>query len=222
MGKTIIFDIDGTLLNTERIYMEAWRRAGQEFGFQVTEEALLQTRAVNTAVAKEVFHKLISPDFPFDTVRVRRIALAEAMIAETPAETLQMPGAEALLRQLRQEGYTIAAASSTDLKKTEAHLTHTGLLSFFHAVVCGDMVTHSKPDPEIFLKAASLVGADPKDCLVVGDTPADVFAAHAAGMKMVLIPDQVPANDQTKPLSYRILSGLEEVPDVIRAWRASV
>ena len=218
MGKTVIFDVDGTLLDTESVYMEGWRRAGREFGFHVTEEALLQTRAVSTAVAKEVFRKLVSPDFPFDTVRPRRVEISEEIIESLPPEKLRMPYAQILLPALRREGYAVAAASSTNLEKTTAHLTQAGLLPFFSAIVGGDMVTRGKPEPDIFLKAAALTGADPSECIVVGDTPADVFAAHAAGMKMILIPDQVPVNEKTIPLSWRILSGLEEVPAAIGEW----
>ena len=219
MGKTVIFDIDGTLLNTEILYMEGWRRAGAEFGFPVTEEALLQTRAVNAAVAKEVFRRLISPDFPYEQIRSRRVEISEQIIESLSPEQLRMPYAEILLPALRRDGFSVAAASSTHLEKTNAHLTHAGLLSFFSAVVGGDMVTRGKPEPDIFLKAAALVGADPSECIVVGDTPADVFAAHAAGMKMILIPDQVPANEKTASLSWRILSSLAEVPAVIEEWK---
>ena len=129
-----------------------------------------------------------------------------------------MPYAQILLPALRREGYAVAAASSTNLEKTVAHLTQAELFRFFSAVVGGDMVAQGKPEPDIFLKAAALVGADPSECIVVGDTPADVFAAHAAGMKMILIPDQVPVNEKTIPLSWRILSGLGEVPAAIGEW----
>jgi len=219
MGKTVIFDVDGTLLNTEILYMEGWRRAGKEFGFHVTEEALLQTRAVNSAVAKEVFRRLVSPEFPYEAIRSRRVDISEEIIESLPPERLRMPYADILLPSLRREGFSIAAASSTVREKTVAHLTHAGLYAWFSAVVCGDMVTRGKPEPDIFLKAAALVGAVPEECIVVGDTPADVFAAHAAGMKMILIPDQVPANEKTIPLSWRILSGLAEVPAVIEQWQ---
>lgn len=222
MGKAVIFDIDGTLLNTERIYMEGWRRAGAEFGFHVTEEALLQTRAVSSAVAKEVFRRLVSPDFPYDAVRPRRVEISEEIIESLPADRLIMPYADVLLPALRAGGYAIAAASSTNLEKTKAHLTQAGLIPYFSAVVGGDMVARGKPEPDIFLKAAALVGADPADCIVVGDTPADVFAAHAAGMKMILVPDQVPANEQTTPLCFRILSGLSQVPDAVSEWKESL
>ena len=120
---------------------------------------------------------------------------------------------QAALAALREMGYAMAVASSTDTAKTVAHLEHAGLLDWFSACIGGDQVRHSKPEPDIFLLAAQRLGAAPEDCVVVGDTPADVLAATAAGMRVVLIPDCVPANEQTTALSWKILSSLEELPE---------
>ena len=208
MIKTVIFDIDGTLLNTEPVYMQAWMEAGKLFGYNVTREALLQTRAVSKQIAMERLRACCGADFPYDTVRKERVRIAEELFRVTPPEQLRMPGALELLQWLRELGITLAAATSTERDQTAAHLAQGQLTEFFSGVICGDMVKKGKPDPEIFLKAAELAGADPKDCLVVGDTPADVLAAYAAGMRMALIPDQVAP---TKELKERCFVCLEEL-----------
>lgn len=218
MGKTIIFDVDGTLLDTERLYMEAWKEAGKGFGYQISHEVLLQTRAVNGAVADACFRRAYGEDFPIDDIYEERVKLSEAWIAEKPARELHKPFAVQTLQALKQQGYTLAVASTTSKNKTLDHLSHAGLLSFFQVVVCGDMVEHGKPEPDIFLKAAALCGAEPGQCLVVGDSPADVNAATAAGMKIILIPDQVPLNPHTQSLSWKVLDDLEEVPALVKLW----
>lgn len=215
MLKTVIFDIDGTLLNTEPVYMQAWMEAGKLFGYHVTREALLQTRAVSKQIAIERLQYYCGADFPYDTVRKERVRIAEELFQITPPEQLRMPGALETLQWLKDRKITLAAATSTERDQTMAHLAQSELTGFFSAIVCGDMVEKGKPDPEIFLRAAELVGADPKECLVVGDTPADVLAAAAAGMKMVLIPDQVPANEKILASSWKCLENLYQLQSLL-------
>lgn len=211
MVNTIIFDVDGTLLNTERIYMRAWQLASADFGYTLPDEALLQTRAVSKERAIACFRSYCGEDFPYEPIRLERVRIAEQLIAEAKMDELRMPYVLPTLNRLQEKGYKLAVASSTGAEKTKEHLAHAGLLDYFPVAVGGDMVTHGKPEPDIFLLAAQLCGAQPETCLVVGDTPADVFAATAAGMPVVLIPDQVPANEQTRPLSRAVLNGLDEL-----------
>ena len=81
MIKTIIFDVDGTLLDTEKIYMKAWAEAAKARGFEIPQEALLKTRAVNAKVAKATFQEYCGEDFPYDLLRTERVSIAEQMIA---------------------------------------------------------------------------------------------------------------------------------------------
>ena len=217
MIKAVIFDVDGTLLDTERLYMQAWVEAGAAFGYTVPHEALMQTRAVRRTVAMEVFRKYCGADFPYDEILKERVRLAEIIIENTPADKVLMPYTKKLLSWLRQKGIKIAAATSTGKEKTDLHLAHVGLQDAFDIIVCGDMVAKGKPDPDIFLEAARRLQVSVDEAIVVGDTPADVFAGSAAGIRVVLIPDQVPANEQTSPLCWKILKDLSQVPDVITA-----
>ena len=218
MHRAIIFDVDGTLLDTERIYMHAWQKAGASFGYAIPREVLLQTRAVSSSVSESLFLRACGPDFPYSRIRAERVIISERIIDSSPAHTLRMPYAQEILEWLKEQGYILAVASSTDLSKTRAHLEHAGLLNFFSAIVGGDMVENGKPQPDIFLEAAALCRVLPRHCLVVGDTPADVLGGTAAGMKVVLIPDQVPLDSQTSSLSWKVLSGLEQLKDTVARW----
>ena len=211
MWKAVLFDVDGTLLDTEKIYMEAWRQACASAGYAVTHDVLLRTRAVPEAVSKRIFQEALGQDLDYSAIRQERIQIAEALIAASG--DLLKPGAKMVLDYLKNKGIPMAVASSTGTQKTMAHLDHAGLLGYFDAIVCGDMVERGKPNPDIFWKAAGLLGMAYEDCVVVGDTPADVKAGTAAGMQVLLIPDQVPANEETTALSLAVLARIDRMLD---------
>lgn len=220
MRKTVIFDVDGTLLDTERIYMRAWQEAAAQFGYTLPWEALQKTRAIGTAKAEKVYRQYCGERFDLKAIYPERVRIAEEIIEKASAEALLMPHARQTLEWLKERGYTIAVASSTGVEKTRAHLAHAGLLDSIDVVVGGDMVEHGKPEPDIFMLAAQLSDAQPQECIVVGDSPADVGAAKGAGIPMVLIPDQVPLNDHTKENSRWVLDSLAQLPCAVEEWEA--
>ena len=131
MAKVIIFDVDGTLLDTERVYMDAWRQAGPLFGYEISDNVLLKTRAVDRSVAVAVFETEYGSEFPYDAIFKERVRISEEIIAAATADELIKPGAEHVLVQLKNAGWILAVASSTDIHKTRSHLAQAGLLRFF-------------------------------------------------------------------------------------------
>lgn len=209
MLESVIFDVDGTLLDTERIYMRAWKEAGRAAGYEITDEVLRQTRGVSVQAEIPIFQRACGADFPFHAVHSERSRLAEEWIPLEP--NLLKPGALAVLTFLQERHIPMAVASATGLEKTKAHLNCAGLLPFFSAVVGGDMVTRKKPDPDPYLLAASLLGVDPANCLVVEDSAPGVLSGHTAGMRVVLIPDLAPPNAETAALAMAVLERLDQL-----------
>lgn len=210
MLKAVIFDVDGTLLDTERIYMQAWKDAAAELGYVITDELLRKTRAINVKDAARIFETEIGNGFSYEKTRVGRVRIAEEIIKrESP---ILKPGVAELLDWLTKNGIRLSVASSTHLKGTKEHLAESRILERFEVVVGGDMVTKGKPNPDIFLKAAELLGLEPAECIVVEDSPAGIRAAYSAGMKAVLVPDQAAITEEIIAMSDAVLKSLHEMP----------
>lgn len=210
MLKAVIFDVDGTLLDTERIYMQAWKDAAAELGYVITDELLRKTRAINVKDAAKIFEADIGNGFSYDKTRAVRVRIAEEIIKRK--SPILKPGVTELLDWLENNGIRLSVASSTHLKGTREHLAESRILDRFEVVVGGDMVSRGKPNPDIFLKAAELLGLEPSECIVVEDSPAGIRAAVSAGMKAVLVPDQAAITDEIIAMSDAVLKSLHEMP----------
>lgn len=214
MLKAVIFDVDGTLLDTERIYMQAWKDAAAELGYTMTDALLRKTRAVDTKIAAKIFEEEIGNGFSYEQARPIRVRIAEEIIArESP---ILKPGVLELLQFLEDNGIRLAVASSTNTKTTREHLAASGIAHRFQVIVGGDMITNGKPNPDIFLKAAELLGLAPEECIVVEDSPAGIRAGVAAGMKVVLVPDQAVITQEIRDVSDAVLESLLEMPGYLK------
>lgn len=210
MAKAVFFDVDGTLLDTERIYMQAWKDAAASMGYEMTDDLLRKTRAISAKEAARIFEEEIGNGFSYAKVRPERVRIAEQIIArESP---ILKPGAAELLDFLAERNIPMAVASSTNLAGTRAHLDASHILDRFQVVVGGDMIVNGKPHPDIFLKAAELLGVAPEDCIVVEDSPAGIRAAVSAGMTAVLVPDRAAITTQIMEMSALVLESLQELP----------
>lgn len=220
MISAVIFDVDGTLLNTETIYMEAWRQAAKQKGFTMNEEYLQKSRARNIQDTLLLFNEYFGARISFYELRDLRVKLAEEMIsAKTPGELL-MPGVPGTLDFLEKHGIKTALATSTERNKSDDHLRAAGLFGRFPVTVTGDEVKHGKPDPEAFLTAAAKLGVKPEECLVAEDSPAGIEAASRAGMTPVFIPDMAKPTEDTYRRAAAVLGSLAELPALIEKKNA--
>lgn len=198
--RGIIFDLDGVLCSTDRYHYLAWKALADEFGVPFDESINDRLRGISRRASLDILLKNYSGTLneaekeaaTEKKNRIYRALLQELSPADLSAEVLHT------LHDLRERGLLLAVGSSS--RNTKFILHRLGLGSFFDAVSDGMNITHAKPDPEVFLKAAEYLGLPPADCLVVEDAEAGLEAAFAAGMDCAVLGGAIPAGRATYDL----------------------
>lgn len=217
MIRAVIFDMDGLMFDTERPSIAYWQEALAEQGFVMTDGMASRIRGRNEEGIEQVLCGLFGPGLNYP----RAQAAQRARMARLDGAGLlrAKPGLYELLGWLGQKGIPRAVASSSRRVSVEGHLRTAGVLDAFDAVVTGDDVTRSKPDPEIFLKAAAALGALPGHTLVLEDSPNGVRAGAAGGFMTVMVPDMDPPTPELAALYTAEAGSLHEVLAMLQAGR---
>ncbi len=206
---TVIFDMDGVIFDSERTFYLCWQEVMDRYGFAFSEKIYDRTLGLTEDASREVFFSEYGQDFPIDDVRKDVLAIYRERY-----DNGSMPvkkGAEALLRALCENGAGVALASSTYREDVIRMLDSAGLTAYFRKIITGEMVTRSKPAPDIFLLAAKELGAEPDTCYVIEDSYNGIRAAEAAGMKPLMVPDMLPPTEEMRAMARGIFRDLCEV-----------
>ena len=216
MIKAAIFDMDGTITDTEWCNVEFWMKAGKDFGFDVAEEDILYIRSLEAKKSAEYLASKY-PGFDYYEVReVRRKYMREYV--DTHGVTAK-PGAKELLTYLKGKGIKTALATATRFEHAERYMHDLGLYDLFDELVCTSMVKNGKPAPDVFLYACECVGEKPEDCMAVEDSPNGIRSASSAGCRTVMVPDLTPADEEMRSLIVAEASSLLELRDMVEAGR---
>lgn len=212
--STIIFDLDGTLIDTEKYFKVFWRQAAEEFGFHMTEEQALSLRSLGRPFAPALLKEWFGEAFDYTAVRDCRRRLMQEHLAKVGLE--RRPGALETLKWLSENGYRIALATATPRDRAEEQLKETGLLPYFDEIVSATEVKLGKPAPDVYIKTLEVLGADPEECLAVEDSPNGVESATAAGIPTVMIPDQTQPDKALQKKLYACLPVLGELVHLLQ------
>ncbi len=205
--RAVLFDLDGTLIDSERHNLVAWRAACAHHGFALSDAFYHSLIGLSKVKADERLQEEFGPGCDVVALReTRREIFYHAWDNGSPVPW--KPGLDSLLPWLEQRGVGRAVATSSSQPEAFAKLTRARLVEHFSVVVCGDEVPAGKPAPDIFLEAARRLDVDPSRCLVVEDSPWGVLAARRAGMEVVYIPDLL----GPEGVEARVLASLAELP----------
>lgn len=207
--KAVIFDMDGLLLDSERIAYQAWLYAAKEWGFELPELFYHRVIGRNVRDTEKIFKAHFGDSFPFQEIRQSRLIYGEALIAAHGLKT--RPGASELLNMLQTRVIPKAVATSTAKAEAWRQLDMANLSRHFTVLCGGDEVAHGKPAPDLFLLAAERLNIAPSSCLVLEDSEYGIQGAKEAGMTPLLIPDLKPPSDQGKALAHSIYASLHDV-----------
>lgn len=196
----VIFDLDGTLIDTEKYYRICWPKAVEHFGYTMTDEQALSLRSLGRPYAPERFREWYGEDFDYEKIRAYRKQLMEECIEENGIAL--KPGAVEILTYLREHGIITALATANDRERAGRYLKKIGLYEYFDHIVCADMVEHGKPAPDIYQYACEQLKEKPEHCMAVEDSPNGAMSAMRAGCKTVYIPDQTPVEEELKSGLY--------------------
>ncbi|MEG1585328.1 MAG: beta-phosphoglucomutase [Bacteroidales bacterium] len=189
MIKCCIFDLDGVLVDTAKYHYQAWKSIADEMGFDFTEEDNERLKGVSRMASLDILLSIgkitLTESEKQEKAAVKNSRYLEYILKMTPAEVL--PGVSDFLQTLHEKGILIALGSAS--KNARTILKQVGLESFFDAIADGNNVTHAKPDPEVFLKAACLAETPVDECIVFEDAVAGIEAAHRARMRCVGVGD---------------------------------
>lgn len=209
--NTVIFDMDGLMFNTELLTAQIWDTLGTELGYGKISSIMAETMGVRVGSlkSKRIFFSHFGDGFPYDDF-IKEYRLRTQKTIETNGLPVK-PGLYTLLDYLKKENYKMAVASSTSRKSVLHYCGLAKITAYFTKIICGDMVEKSKPDPQIYLTAAREVGADPKNCMVLEDSPNGILSAYRAGMSAVMVPDLVEPDEKIKSLLCARVRTLEDV-----------
>lgn len=205
--KAIIFDKDGTLHDTEKVYLEAWTLAARELNVPDIEATVRDCTGTTIPWIADYWAKKY-PDIPFEDYLPRRqYHFFRILEAGVPVKE----GAHELLTYLKTHGYKLAMATSTPWDTVKEHLARSGMDHYFDVIVTGDMVKHGKPAPDIYLMAAKRLGIDPQNCIGVEDSFSGVRAICAAEMRAVMVPDLIPPTEEIKGMLWKKCEKLADI-----------
>ena len=210
--QAVIFDLDGTLIDTEKYYRVFWPKALSEFGYQMSDEQALAMRSLGRPFAIRQLKDWFGEELDYQAVRSRRKMLMEEYLDRVGIE--RKPGARELMDFLRERKITTAVATASDLERTEKYLKQVGLEGWFDSLISATMVKEGNPAPDIYRYACSRLGKAPETCIAVEDSPNGVLSAYRAGCRVIMVPDQTQPDEA---LSQCLMAKMDSLLE-LREW----
>lgn len=208
-----IFDLDGTLIDTEKLYRKYWPMALADYGYELSDERALMLRSLGRPFAPRQFKDWYGEDFDYNLIRQRRKEYVEGHIEKYGIDL--RPGVKEILTYLRDKNITVAIATATDPERTAKYLEMTGISEFFTDIICATMVKCGKPAPDIYKYACEKLNKKPSECFAVEDAPNGVKSAYDAGLKVIFIPDQAPSDDSFKSMIFAEFDNIWELHQLL-------
>ena len=211
--KAIIFDMDGTLFDTEQISKIAWYEIGKKFNYPVSDEFILSLIGKTRESAQPQYRKYMPEHFDEDAAYAYR----HEVMLKFKEEHGPLPKCDlkALFEAIKAKGYRIALCTGASRSSVDFNLNYVGCLDYFEVITDVSMVKKGKPAPDVYLHTAKLLNLDPKDCLVIEDNKNGILSGYDANMDVIMVIDMIAPDDECKAKTTHILDKLEDLLEVI-------
>lgn len=213
--KLFIFDMDGTMFDTEQISYICWRDVCKEYGYDLPEALFRSVIGMDNRRIAVVFGQYFGSEFPYEPIREKKVVNQLQYYRDHAIPVKH--GLQELLSYTKRVGSCCAVASSSPESQIRFLLQKAGIASYFSVIQSGEDVVHGKPAPDIFLEACRRAGAEPEQCLVLEDSRNGLLAAHEAHIPSIFIPDIAPVSDDIAGLAWKRCRTLADVPALLEA-----
>ncbi|MCM5572101.1 HAD family phosphatase [Burkholderiaceae bacterium FT117] len=211
--RAVVFDMDGLMLDTERVALECWLDTARDAGWEITRDDCLAMVGLDQRASERALMQRVGQDFPLREISDRA---KEVYLRRLRSEGIGLkPGLTALLDWLAAHSVPVAVATSTRHLLAVEKLELAGLSRRFEVVVCGDQVPEGKPAPHVYLEAVAQLGLQPAACVALEDSDIGLRAAHAAGLACIVVPDLRPPAAGYAPLAHAVVPTLREAHPLV-------
>jgi HAD superfamily hydrolase (TIGR01509 family) len=220
MGRlsAVILDLDGLILDTERVARRAWRRAAAEQGYTIDDSLYTRIIGRTPSDTEDILVAALGSGFPYRGARRCQERYMSQAIEQGELES--KPGLDELLRTIEDLKLKRAIATSSHRTSAVRKLSAAGMEDAFETIVCGDDVVNGKPAPDIFFEAADRLGLAPDCCVVLEDSDPGARAAYSAGMRVIVVPDLKQPTEETWTVAWRVLPSLYDAAQFLTtAWQ---
>ena len=213
MIKTVVFDMDGVLFDTERIYKIAAIRAAEEYNIPNMAETSNDCTGMNIPDQKKLYEERYPDCISYEEFIIHRDRHYNELIKDGVPEK---PSVHEMLDFLKREGIKIALATSTYRELATMHLRLADIEKYFDVIITGDMVKRGKPMPDIYETATRLAGGNPEETMAIEDSFNGIRSAYGAGLKTVMVPDLFMPTEEIEKMLFSLCPTLFEVIDLIK------
>lgn len=213
--KAVVFDMDGLMFDTERVFMLAWDHVGVEMGLGKAGYMGLKTLGSNVEKTQQMWREEFGDKYDEGTMRRLTKEFLTKYYSENKVPVKK--GLYILLDYLKSEGYKLAVASSSSKQEVVDHMKDAGVFDYFDVIVCGDMIAESKPEPDIYLKACELLQVSSEESYALEDSRNGLLSAYRAGCKPIMVPDLWQPDEEIESILFGKCNDLEEVKEFLES-----